>query len=173
MLSGRRQPSGDQERSHLVAVQAGGVGFVVEARPADVGRRRPLEQAFLFGIAVEPGHRAQPAGDRGPSASAILEVASEALDVGSARPEQADVVLLAPNDELAQVQGVGIAGQPPVAGQARGQRALLEVGKHGIDDCNFGGSAWWSCGTSRSGRDPEARTTRPQIRLRAQRLHDL
>jgi hypothetical protein len=27
--------------------------------------------------------------------------------------------------------------------------------------------AWWSCGTSRSGRDPEAGTTRPQLRLRA------
>ena len=73
----------------------------------------------------------------------------------------------APGDELAQVQGVGIAGQAAIAGEERGERVLLDVGEDGIDKSRPRLSAWWACGTSRSGRDPEAGTTRSQLRLRA------
>ena len=35
VLCGRAEPGGDQERAELVAVRAGGVGFVVQAGPAE------------------------------------------------------------------------------------------------------------------------------------------
>jgi hypothetical protein len=43
-------------------------------------------------------------------------------------------VLLAPGDELPQVQGVGVAGQAPVAGEERGERVPLGVGELRVDD---------------------------------------
>lgn len=63
----------------------------------------------MLGVAVEAGDGARPPGDGGTNAAALLEVASVALDVGAAHCEQAQVVGLAPGDELAQVQGVGVA----------------------------------------------------------------
>lgn len=133
------------------------MGLVVESRSADVGRRRALEQPLLLGMAVEAGHCAQPTGDRCPGASAGLQVAGEGLDVRTARREQADVVLLAPGDELAQIQGIGIAGQSAVAGEERGKRVPLKAGELGFDDSDFG--------RRRSGRGaPPARaeTWRPE-----------
>jgi hypothetical protein len=83
------QPSGDQQGTDLVAVQAGGMGFVVQAGSPHMGRRRDRNQVFLFGVAVEAGHGAQPAGDRGPRPAQGLEVAGEVLDVNATRPEHA------------------------------------------------------------------------------------
>ncbi len=103
-----------------------------------MGRRGPFEQPLLFGVAVEAGDGAEPAGDWRPGPSPGLEVAGEALDVGPARCEQADLVLLAPGDELAQVQGVGVASQASVAGKERSERILLDVGEDGIDDSDVG-----------------------------------
>ena len=138
VLPGRRQSGGDQERADLIAVKAGGVGLVVEARPAHVGRRGPFEQPLLLHVAVEAGHGAQATGDGRPRPSPGLEVAGEALDVRTAGGEQADVVLLAPGDELAQVQGVGVASQASVAGEERSERILLDFGEDGIDDSDVG-----------------------------------
>jgi|SRR5215471_7616603 len=70
-----------------------------------------LEQAFLDGVPVEPGDRAQPAGDSGPGPAAGLQVAGETLDVGPAGLEQVQVVQLAPGSELPQVQRVGLPRQ--------------------------------------------------------------
>ena len=98
------EPGGDQDGADLVAVEVGDVGLVVDARPADVHRRRVLDDAFFFGVAVEPDDRAQPAGDRGAGLAAVFEVAGEALDVDAADVEQALVVLPAPGGELAQIQ---------------------------------------------------------------------
>ena len=39
MLAGWAKPGGDQQCADLVAVQAGGVRFVVQPRPADVQSR--------------------------------------------------------------------------------------------------------------------------------------
>jgi hypothetical protein len=39
MLERRPEPGGHQQRSHLVAVQGGGVGLVIQAGPPDVGGR--------------------------------------------------------------------------------------------------------------------------------------
>ena len=107
VLPRRGQAGGHEERADLVAVKAAGVGLVVEARPAHVGRRGPFEQSLLFGVAVEAGDRAQPAGDCRARTATCFEVAGEALDVCATRREQADVVFPAPGDELAQVQGIG------------------------------------------------------------------
>ena len=49
--------------------------------------------------------------------AAVLEVAGEALDVDAADIEQPVVVLPAPGGELAQIEGVGVAGEAAVAGQ--------------------------------------------------------
>jgi hypothetical protein len=82
-------------------------------------RRRPLEESFLLGVPVEAGDRAEPTGDRRPSAPSGFEVAGEALDVCPADGEQAQVMLVAPGDELAQIQRVRVAGLAPVAGEER------------------------------------------------------
>ena len=166
VLARRGQPGSDEEGADLVAVQAGGVRLVVQARPANMGRRRPLEQAFLFGVAVEAGHRAQATSDGCPSAPTGFEVPGEALDVGPAGAEQAQVVLGAPGDELAQVQRIGLTGQASVAGQERRQRVPLGVGERRVDDSDIGGhSVCRSRCTSRSGRDLEAGAARPQLHV--------
>jgi len=46
-----------------------------------------------------------------------FQMAGEALDVGTAGIEQADVTLLAPACVLPQVESAGLAGQAGIAGQ--------------------------------------------------------
>jgi hypothetical protein len=58
VISGAGQPGGDQQGTDFVAVQAGGVGLVVQAGSAHMSRRRHRDQAFLFGVPVEAGHGA-------------------------------------------------------------------------------------------------------------------
>ena len=67
-------------------------------------RRRVGDQAFLLGVAVEPGHRAQPAGDRGRRLSSGFELSCVGLDVGASDIEQIQLVLVAECEELAKVQ---------------------------------------------------------------------
>ena len=67
-----------------------------------------------------------------------FKVAGEAFDVGPASAEQADVVVAAPCDELAQVQGVGLAGQAAVTGEVRGKRVLLNIREDGVDEGDLG-----------------------------------
>jgi hypothetical protein len=119
------QAGGDQHGADLVAVQAGGVGLVVQPGPPHVRRQGQGDQAFLFRVAVEAPHGAQPPGDRGPGPPERLEVAGEALDVGAARTEHLYVMFGAPSDVLAQVERVGLEGEAAVAGQEPCQRQLL------------------------------------------------
>jgi len=77
MLGGLTEPGGDQQRAELVAVQPGGVRVIVQARTADMSGWRVLEQVFLDGLPVEPGHGAQAAGDRGPGAAAGHQVGAK------------------------------------------------------------------------------------------------
>jgi hypothetical protein len=79
-----------------------------------------IEQLFLDGVAVEPGHGAQTSGDGGPGAAAGFQIAGETLDVSAAGPQQVQVVLLAPGRVLAQVQLVSLAGQAAITGQEPG-----------------------------------------------------
>ena len=105
----------------------------VQTGPAYVSRRRALDQPFLLGVAIEAGNRAQPTSDGRPSTTTSLEIAGEALDVRPADGEQPPVVLLAPGDELAQVHGVGVAGEASVAGEERRQGIPLSVGELEVD----------------------------------------
>ena len=86
--------------------------LVVETQTADVNRRGTLEEAFVFGVTVEAADGAQPPTDGGASAAAVLEIAGVALDVRAPYREQTQAVLLAPGDELTQVQGVDVSRQP-------------------------------------------------------------
>ena len=133
------EPGSDQDGAELVAVEVGDVGLVVDPRPANVDRRRMLDDALLLGVAVEPDDRAQPAGDRGAGAAGVLEVAGEALDVDTMDVEQAAVVLPAPGGELAQIERVRVAGEPAVAGQEPEQRRLLDLGENLLVPLDGGG----------------------------------
>jgi hypothetical protein len=92
-----------------------------------VSGRRTVKQVFFYRVPVEPGDRAQPAGDRRPGPAFGFQVTGEALDVSAAALEQADVALVAPGGVLPQDQRAGLAGQAPVAGQEPGERAVLAV----------------------------------------------
>ena len=114
-----------------------------------------IEQFLLDGVFVEPGNGAQPAGDGGPGAAAGFQVAGEALDVGAARLEQAQLMLGAPARVLAQVQRVGLAGQAGVTGQEPSQGEPLGLGEHRLDSGDSGWTwTWWPWGTSRVGLRP-------------------
>jgi hypothetical protein len=89
VIPGPGQPRGHQHGADLVAVQAAGVGLVVQAGAAHMRRRRDRDQALLFGVAVEAGHGAQPAGDGGPGPAQGLEVTGETLDIGATPPNTA------------------------------------------------------------------------------------
>jgi hypothetical protein len=104
------EPGGDEQRADLVAVQAGGVGFVVDPRPADVHGRRVVEPVFLDCVPAQAGDGGQPSGDGRSCPARGFEIAGEQLDVSAPGSEQGEVALAAPGGELAQVQRVGLAG---------------------------------------------------------------
>jgi hypothetical protein len=94
--SRRPKPGGDQQGAEFVAVQPGRVGLVVEAGRSDMSGRGAIEEFFFDGVPVEPGDGAQAARDSGPGTAASFQVTGEAFDVGTARLEQSQMVLLAP-----------------------------------------------------------------------------
>jgi hypothetical protein len=127
-LPGRQaEPGGDQQRAELVAVQPGGVGLVVQARPPDMSAGRVIEEFFLHCVLVEPGDGAQPTRHGGLGTASRFQVAGEELDVRTAGLEQAQLVLLAPARELAQVQLVGLADQAaiPARNPANASRSVV------------------------------------------------
>ena len=119
--------------AELVAVQGGGVRLVVQPGTADVRGRGMVEELFLNGVPVEPGDGAQPSGDGGAGPPARLQFAGEGLDVGAADREQRQGPGASPAGELAQVEGVGLAGQSAVPGQEAGEGEPLGVGEHRLD----------------------------------------
>jgi hypothetical protein len=88
-------------------------------------------------------------------APACFQFAGEGLDVRAADREQRKRPCPAPAAELAQVEGVGLAGQAAVPGQEPGQREPLRVGEGWLDG---GESSRRSRGghqdTSRNSQDP-------------------
>ena len=116
------------------ASKADGVALVVEAGPADMDCRRDGDKPFLFGVAVEPSDGAQPAGNGGPGTAAFFQGPGVQLDVGAAHREQPQAVALAPGNELAQVERVGVPGEAPVAGQEGGQGEAFGVAEHEVGD---------------------------------------
>src|SRR5664280_222460 len=142
MLSGGSESGGNEQRSNLVAVQADGVGFVIDPRSTDVNRRRVGDEAFLFGIAIEAGHGAQSATDGGRCPTSSFQLPSVGLDVASPDLEQAQVSLIAEGDELTEIQGIGVAGEPSVAAEEPGQGYVFRTGKLRVvddDGCRCGG----------------------------------
>jgi hypothetical protein len=73
------------------------------------------EESLFNGVAVKPGDRAQAPGDGGPRPSAIFKRSGEAFNIASFNVEQLDLLVTAPGHELAQVQCIGVAGQPIIA----------------------------------------------------------
>jgi hypothetical protein len=112
VLGGGAEPDSDEQGSDFVAVQAGGSGFVVDPRSADVRCRGMVEQVFLDRVPVQARDGGQPAGDGGAGASGSFEVAGEQLDVSTARREQAQLPLAVPGGELAQIQRVSLPVMP-------------------------------------------------------------
>ncbi len=72
MLDGRPQPGGDKQGADLVAVQTDGVGLAVQSGPAHMHGRGHRQESFLFRVPVQPGDRAQPAGDGGPGPASLF-----------------------------------------------------------------------------------------------------
>ena len=74
VFGGGAEPGGDQQRADLVAVQAGGVGLVVDPRSADVRGEGMVERVFLDRVLVQSGDGGQPACDGRAGASGGFEV---------------------------------------------------------------------------------------------------
>jgi len=98
-----REAGRDEHRTDLVAVKTGCVGLVVQAWPADMHRRRSLEQSFVDGVAVKRGDRAQSARDRRPRPTEI-QLTCEGFDVVAGDIKQRQLALLAPRRELAKIR---------------------------------------------------------------------
>ena len=144
MLERRPEPGRHQQGSHLVAVKSGGMRLVIQPRPPDM-RGRGMIQKFLFdGVLVEPGDGGQPAGDGRAGAAPGFQLPGETFDVGAADLEQGQGAGAAPGGELAQVQCVGLAGQPAVSGQEPGEGEPFGIGEGRLDRGE--GSRWGGSG---------------------------
>ena len=133
VLTRRAEPGGDQQRAELVAVQGGGMRLIVHPRTADMGGRGMIQELFFDGVLVEPRDGGQPASDGSASTAPGFQLAGEPFDVGAADREQGQGTGAAPAGELAQVQGVGLAGQAAVPGQVPGERESFGVGEGWLD----------------------------------------
>jgi len=105
VILSRSETDGNQEGTELVAIQAHGVGLVVQAGPADVHSRGVLDEPFLLGVAVEAHDGRQASADGGPGPAKFFELSGEQLDLGSVQVKQPHAAPPAPCEELAQVEG--------------------------------------------------------------------
>jgi hypothetical protein len=105
------------------------VGLIIQAGPTNMHRRRMLDQALLLGITVEPGHGGEPPADGGAGSTPLLQITGEELYVPSSGVEEPEAPLLAPGQELAHIEGVGLSSATRVAGQEAGQGDLLGSGE--------------------------------------------
>ena len=85
MFGGAAQPGGDQQGADLVAVQADGVGLVVQAGPADMDRRGMLEEVLLHGVAVEARPRCTAAATLSPEPGHSLQGGGRRLSMSARR----------------------------------------------------------------------------------------
>jgi hypothetical protein len=139
MLACSPEPGGDQQRAELVPVQRDGMGLIVHPRTADMRSWGAGQEFFLDRIPVEPDDGGQPPGDRGAGPAPGFQIPGEALDVGPADGEQCQGPGPAPAGELAQIQGVRLAGQAAVSRQEPGEGDPLGVGEDGLDRGERGG----------------------------------
>lgn len=128
-------PGDNEHASDLVAVEPDRVGLHVPPRTADMGSGRDGDQPRRSGKADDGG---EPTGDGSAGPALGLELAPEALDVGAAHGEQSQVVLGALTDKLGKVPGIGVTGEPAIAGQGE----LLGRAEQGIDALDGGRRRW-------------------------------
>jgi hypothetical protein len=62
-----------------------------------------------------------------------FQLPGERLDIRPANLEQVELLVVAPDDELAEIKLVGVSGQPAVAGQEPTQRETFRISEHGIE----------------------------------------
>src|SRR5665213_170262 len=136
MLSCRPEPGGNEQRPYLVAVQADGMGFVIDPGSTDVDGWRMGNQTLLFGVAVETRHGAQSTANRGRCSAPGFQLPSVGLDVASPDLEEAQVALIAEGDELTKIQRIGVAGEPSVAAEEPGEGYVFRTGKLRVVDDN-------------------------------------
>jgi len=118
-----------------------------------------VEEFLLDGVPVEPGNGGQPPGDGGPGPASGFQVAGEALDAGAADREQGHGSGAAPGRELAQVQGVRLAGQAAVSRQVPGEGEPFGIGEGRLDRGERGG--WGGSGHRAPPGRAETRETGP------------
>jgi hypothetical protein len=124
-------------------------GLTCLAIPARRVTRRTIRAA-----PCRSSRRPSAARDSGPAAG--FELAGEGLDVGAADREERKGPGAAPAGELAQVEGVGVAGQAAVPGQVPGEREPLGISEHRLDRGEGSrGNRVGHHGTSGDSRDPE------------------
>src|SRR4051812_479450 len=111
------ETGGDEHGTDFVAVESGGVRFVVESWASNMCRGRFGDEVFLFGVAVETRHGAESPRDGRTSSTESLEVAAEPLDVGAPSTEQRNASFCTPPDVLAQVEPIGLERQTAVSGE--------------------------------------------------------
>jgi hypothetical protein len=111
------------------------MGLVVDPRTSDVRGWGTVQEFLLEGTSVEPGDDGQPSGDGGAGPAYGFQFPGEGLDVGAADGEQRCGPCTAPTGELAQVQGLRLAGQAAVPGK----RDSFGVGEDGLDCREHGG----------------------------------
>jgi len=113
-MAGRHEQGTD-----FVAIEAGRVPFLVEAWPAHMHRQRRSGRSGRSTRSCIAAWRSSPALDResGVPANALMS-ARRAL-------KQANLMFVAPDDVLTQIQRVGVAGESAVAGQNADQRGSL------------------------------------------------
>src|SRR6266852_3787643 len=87
---GADRPDLRASRGDAITLRSGGVRLVVQPGTPNVSGRRMVKQVFFHRVPVEPGDRAQPAGDPRPGPAFGFQITGEVLDVSAAGLEQAD-----------------------------------------------------------------------------------
>ena len=161
MVPGLREAGGHQQAAHLVAVEADGVGLVVDPGPAHVhGRGAP---------SGPPPRRSEKSvrwctvdARRWAGSAEFLEVAGEALDVTPAHTEHAR--RRARRTRWRRHAGPACrpaAGEPGVAAEEAEQRHPLDVGQRWLVPLEQRSWEWtWAAASSQSW--PETPTTTQQ-----------
>jgi hypothetical protein len=101
---------GIKQPQDFATVETGGGGVLAHARPADVHGGRAIKDALLDGVAVEARERREATRHRRRRPPTALELARVDLDVSPLGIQRAEIMFLAPGDEVAQIAPVGRPG---------------------------------------------------------------
>ena len=99
-------------------------------RPARPHTGTPPRNSYLTG----PEAAAKPPRHGGPGQPASFQSTGVALDVSSTSAKQAHTMLVAPGDELAKIERVGVASRASMAGQKTGDSEPFAVPEDWVED---------------------------------------